>query len=147
METIKTVFNKLNLHNESVELSAERIELASLNDRAKSIVDGNKAVKTFIDKAYTEVRQVIRKIDDVKSEYKEANFKMQDAFSEYEDSEKLTLKLMTEITKTAKELGVNEKSIPSYTNLSKSFNAMQKSFDDLGKFEVDMDSLEKILNI
>ena len=43
---------------------------------------------------------------------------MQDAFSEYEDSEKLTLKLMTEISKTAKELGVNEKSIPSYSNLS-----------------------------
>jgi hypothetical protein len=144
MRTQRRVFEKLS-ETTKVELASERIELASLNDRAKSIVDGNKAVKSFIDKAYTEVRQVIRKIDDVKSEYKEANFKMQDAFSEYEDSEKLTLKLMTEISKTAKELGVNEKSIPAYSNLSKSINVMQKSFNDLAKFEVDMDSLQKIL--
>lgn len=144
MRTQRRVFEKLS-ETTKVELASERIELASLNDRAKSIVDGNKAVKSFIDKAYTEVRQVIRKIDDVKSQYKEANFKMQDAFSEYEDSEKLTLKLMTEINKTAKELGVSEKSIPAYSNLSKSLNAMQKSFNDLGKFEVDMGSLEKIL--
>ena len=144
MRTQRRVFEKLS-ETTKVELASERIELASLNDKAKSIVDGNKAVKSFIDKAYTEVRQVIRKIDDVKSEYKEANFKMQDAFSEYEDSEKLTLTLMTEISKTAKELGVNEKSIPSYSNLSKSINVMQKSFNDLAKFEVDMDSLQKLL--
>jgi len=35
METIKTVFNKLNLHNESVELSAERIELNKVEDTIK----------------------------------------------------------------------------------------------------------------
>jgi len=144
METHKRIYNKL---ADKVELASEKIELASLNDRAKSIVDGNKTVKSFIDKAYTEVRQVIRKINDVKSEYKETNFKMQDAFSEYEDSEKLTLKLMTEINKTAKELGVSEKSIPAYSNLSKSLNAMKKSFDDLGKFEADMNGLEKILSV
>lgn len=143
MKTIERVFKHLN----KVELKSEKIELASLNDRAKSIVDGNKAVKSFIDKAYTEVRQVIRKINDVKTEYKEANFKMQDAYSEYEDSEKLTLKIMTEINKTAKELGVSEKSIPAYSNLSKSLNALQKSFNDLGEFEADMNSLEKILKI
>ena len=72
---------------------------------------------------------------------------MQDAYSEYEDSEKLTLKIMTEINKTAKELGVSEKSIPAYSNLSKSLNALQKSFNDLGEFEADMNSLEKILKI
>ena len=144
METHKRIYNKL---ADKVELASEKIELASLNDRAKSIVDGNKAVKSFIDKAYTEVRQVIRKINDIKSEYKETNFKMQDAFSEYEDSEKLTLKLMTEINKTAKELGVSEKSIPAYSNLSKSLDAMKKSFDDLRKFEADMNGLEKILSV
>lgn len=146
MRTQRRVFEKLS-ETTKVELASERIELASLNDRAKSIVDGNKAVKSFIDKAYTEVKQVIRKIDDVQSQYKEANLKMQDAFDEYEVSDKLTLKLMTEIYKTAKELGVSEKSIPAYTNLNKSLIDMQKAFNDLAKFEVDMDSLQKILSV
>ena len=139
MTTQERIYKKLNLHRESVELSAERIELSIASDIKKAIKALIKQEKEM-DKAKDEMEKAINLLSKAKKESKNTFDKYKIGISGQLSINPYTV--IKEAKALAKELGVNVTAI-------KDFNALESDAefnDDLKrKVEEIRDELQKLV--
>jgi len=115
MRTQKEVFNKL-FKEEKVELSAQKIELASIDELDRFVGALEKAltqIKSNSSKLSKNLRDIENSIADLKVNYNTANKNKQAVNQAIKSSEILS----KEIVKQAKDLGINPREIKNVDKL------------------------------
>tara|TARA_R100000654_G_scaffold19868_1_gene40375 strand:- start:295 stop:687 length:393 start_codon:yes stop_codon:yes gene_type:complete len=109
MNTQERIYKKLNLHRESVELSAEKVELSIASD-IKDALKATKGLTTSIDKTYDKMQKMVTVYQKL---YKSNADNIKFAKSRIE----FINKTLQKIDKMANELDVDANRVPGYKDL------------------------------
>lgn len=129
---INRVYEKLN----KVELKSEKIELALIDDLNKSL-DG---LKSFDKVIAREGQKALSAYSNLQAEGAKLEEAYQDAFSFIDDAESeisKAEKVVENLAKTAKELGINPRDIKGTTELVKVVANLEDTINTLNKYESD----------
>lgn len=138
--TIERIFDTLS--KDKVELKSEKVELALIDDLNKSL-DG---LKSFDKVIAREGQKALSAYSNLQAEGGKLEEAYQDAFSFIDDAESeisKAEKVVENLAKTAKELGINPRDIKGTTEIVKVVANLEDTINTLNKYESDF---KKIIN-